>query len=114
LWWFDIAILPIPQIWYDIFDRVYGWVMILALMGMGRRHLDANDKFMRYMSRSSFSVYLFHQTWVVAAAFYVFQMTQNPSVQMELILLASVAATFASYEICRRIPVVRTLFGIKK
>jgi len=62
LWWFDIAILPIPQIWYDIFSRVYGWVMILALMGVGRRHLDADGKFAQYMSRSSFSVYLFHQT----------------------------------------------------
>jgi len=66
------------------------------------------------MSRASFGVYVFHQTWVVTAAYVVFQITRVPAVQMELILLLSVAATFASYEICRRIPVTRVLFGIKK
>jgi hypothetical protein len=114
LWWFDIAILPIPGIFYGIFDRLYGWVIILALMGLGRRYLNISNRFTRYMSRSSFSVYVFHQTWVIAAAFYVFRLTDNAPAQMGLILLASVIATFVSFEICRRIPVTRFLFAVKK
>ncbi len=59
-------------------------------------------------------MYLFHQSWVVASAYFVFSLTGNPYAQMVLILLFSVAATFASYEIIRRIPFLRFLFAIKK
>jgi peptidoglycan/LPS O-acetylase OafA/YrhL len=109
--WFGAGSLPWPV--YDIFEGFYAWVTILALLGLGQRHLNLANRFTAYMSRSSFSVYMFHQTWIVALAYYVFRLTDLPAVQMALILPGSVAATFASYEICRRIGVARFLFAIK-
>lgn len=110
--WYGILHIPGPA--YDIFLRFYGWSMILALLGVGRKYLNIKNSFTDYMSRASFSVYLFHQTWIVVSAYYVFQLTHNAYIQMVIILLSSVLLTFASHEICRRIKITRFLFAIKK
>ena len=100
LQWYGVLVLPgrIP----DVFSRLYAWVMILACFGLGKKYLDMNNRFTHYMSRSSFSVFLFHQTWIVVAAYYALQITKNIPAQMGLIVLISVPATFATYELCRR------------
>lgn len=98
---------------YDIFSRFYAWIAILSLLGMGRHYLNFKNKFTDYFSKSSFSVYVFHQTWIVAAAYYVLMLTDNVLIQMVLILIVSIFATFATYEICRRMGITRFLFGIK-
>jgi len=110
--WYDILDAPYPV--FDIFSRFYAWSTVLALIGLGRKSLNMKNKFTSYMSGSSFSVYMFHQTWIVASAYYVFMHTSNILFQMALILLFSVSATFASYEICRRFKVTRFMFAIKK
>lgn len=112
LHWYGVIYLSYPA--YDIFFRFYAWVTIMALLGQSRKYLDMNNRFTVYMSRSSFSVYVFHQTWIIISAYYVFKITEAAPIQMALILLSSVFGTFATYEICRRIRVTRFLFAIKK
>ena len=112
LWWCDV--LRVNDIFGGIFSYFYGWIMILALIGIGRKHLDFTNRFTGYMSHSSFSVYMFHQSLIVVSAYYVFLFTDRPPVQMVLILLLSVPGTFMVFEIFRRIPVTRFLFAIKK
>lgn len=111
-WW--RGILHVPDLIYDIFSRFYGWSMILAFLGTSRKYLNIKNRFTDYMSRSSFSVFLFHQTWIVVTAYYVFQLTNNALIQMIIILQLSILLTFASHEICRRIKITRFLFAIKK
>jgi membrane-bound acyltransferase YfiQ involved in biofilm formation len=110
--WYKIIYLP--GIAYGIFSRFYGWATIMALLGLSRKCFNMNNRFTAYMSRSSFSVYMFHLTWIVVSAYYVFMVTENIPIQMALILIFSVFATFATYEICRRFRVTRFLFSIKK
>ncbi|MCL2672744.1 MAG: acyltransferase family protein [Clostridiales bacterium] len=98
---------------YDIFARFYAWLMILALLGLAGRYLNFSNKATTYLSRSSFAVYLFHQSWIIAVAYYVFQFAKQPLPQMLWILLFSVPATFGTYELARRWKVTRFLFGIK-
>jgi surface polysaccharide O-acyltransferase-like enzyme len=112
LCWYKV--IHMPWVARDIFDRLYAWVTVMALIGLGRKHLNMNNRFTAYMSRSSFAVYMFHQTWIVAAAFYVFKLTDILALQMSLILFGSMTATFATYELFKRIGVTRFLFAIKK
>lgn len=110
--WYGIITLPWPA--YDIFARFYAWVTIMALLGQSRKHFNMSNRFTAYMSRSSFAVYIFHQTWIIASAYYVFKFTESILLQMALILLSSVITTFVTYGICRRLRVTRFLFAIKK
>jgi len=94
--------------------EVAGWISVLAVLGYSRRHLDYSGKVSAYLSSSSFGVYVFHQSWIIVVAFFVFMLTDVPLLQIPLILVASVLLTYASYEICKRLPVVRWMLGLKK
>ncbi|WRS28009.1 acyltransferase family protein [Oscillospiraceae bacterium MB08-C2-2] len=104
--------LNINAILYEAIIELYAWVGILALLGMSKHYLNIITA--AYFSKSSFSVYIFHQPWIIIIAFYVFQFTQNTVLQMALILAGSIPLTFLSYELCKRIGILRFIFGLKK
>ena len=110
----DGAIAGIPGIVLDIFSRFYSWITILALLGLFRRYLNYKNNITEYFSKSSFAVYFFHQTWIIVFAYYTFMFTDNPLIQMLVILITSVIATFVSYELCKRTSITRFIFGIRK
>jgi len=112
LWTHDI--FRLPDIVYDIYKRFYAWILILTVIGLGSRYFNIRNKVTGYLAASSFPVYLFHQTVLIAVGFYVLSFADNIPVQMILIILITLILTYAVYEICRRIPGVRFLFGIKK
>jgi len=113
LWW-NGFLGKLPDIAIGIFPRFYAWVSILYLMGMGKHYLNFKNKITEYLSTASFPVYVFHQTWLIAIAYYVFLFTGNIILQMMFILVLSVLTTFATYELSKRFFVTRFLFGIKK
>ena len=99
---------------YGLFHDLVGWLGILTLMGLGKSYLDFGSRVTRYFAEGSFPIYIFHQTVLVAAAFYVFRLTSAIPLQVTLIILLTFIVTVAIYELFKRIPVVRFLFGIKK
>jgi len=98
---------------YEFYEQI-SWLAILTILAMGRRYLNFSGKITGYLSKSSFGVYIFHQSWIVVAAFFVFKITDRPILQIPLILLPSVILTYLTYEMCRRTPGLRWMFGLKK
>jgi len=96
------------------FYEMASWLSILAILGTARRYLNFNGKLTGYISKSSFGIYLFHQSWIVITAFFIFKLTDNPVLQIPLIFISSIVFTFCTYEICRRIFVFRWMFGLRK
>ena len=96
------------------FYELASWLSILTILGMARRYLDFSGTITGYLAKSSFGVYLFHLSWIVITAFLVFKVTSNPLLQIPLILLPSIVLTYGTYELCRRIPIFRWMFGLKK
>jgi glucan biosynthesis protein C len=90
------------------------WVGILTFMGLGKTYLNFTNKITAYLAEASFPVYVLHQSILVAVAFYAFRLTDAVPLRVAGIILCSAAVTFAVYEVIRRIPVTRFLFGIKK
>jgi len=105
---------PQPQMVWDVYKILYGWVMLLALLGMAKRYFNINNKVTVYLSKSSFGVYLFHVSWNFPVAFFAYRLTDNPALRMAVILPVTAILTFLTYELCRRIPVTRWMFGLKK
>ncbi|MDP3563489.1 MAG: acyltransferase family protein, partial [Methanoregula sp.] len=105
---------------YEVFwgsSAIYvltGWSGVLALMGAGRHLCDRTNPFAAYMGAASYPVYIIHQAVLVAIAYYVVLLAIPPALQFIAIVILSFLLTFACYEILRRIPVLRALFGIAR
>ena len=89
-----------------------GWTGVLALMGAGRHLVNTSSNLAAYMGAASYPVYIIHQAVLVAIAYYVVMLAVPPALQFLAIVIFSLLLTFACYEVLRRIPVVRALFGI--
>ncbi len=100
-------------LWFDAYAEWLSWVGVLALVGLGRRHLNRESAIGRYLARASFPIYVFHQSFVVMAAYYALSLTAATALQVAFILVISFVLTIAAYEIASRHRVARILFGIK-
>ncbi len=89
------------------------WLVIVGLLGLGRRYLDRPSPALAYLAEGSYPVYILHQTAIVIIGFYVIRLDAAWPVQWVVLLAAGVAATFAAYEGVRRVPWLRTLFGMR-
>lgn len=90
------------------------WISILAILGMGRHYLNFQSKWAKYLSASSFTFYLFHQSWIVLIGFYILQCDFHPGAQYILILVGSLFGSILAYEACRRFRVFRFMFAINE
>ena len=106
--WFTVFILD------GEFFELASWLSILAILGLTRHYLNFNGIISNYLSKSSFGIYIFHQSWIVIMAFFIFKFTDDAIFQMIIILFSSIILTYGTYEICRRVSVFRLMFGLKK
>jgi peptidoglycan/LPS O-acetylase OafA/YrhL len=91
-----------------------GWTGVLALLGAGRHLFDFTNTFTEYLGAASYPVYIIHLAVLVAIAYYIVILPIPPALQYAAIVIFSFLLTFACYEILRRIPGVRALFGIAR
>ncbi|MCK9630865.1 MAG: hypothetical protein M0R30_04425 [Methanoregula sp.] len=89
-----------------------GRIGVLAFLGAGGHLMNVTNNLAAYLGAASYLVYILRQPFLVATAWYVLMISVPPVVQFAAIVVISVLLTFTCYEIIRRIPVVRVLFGI--
>jgi len=92
----------------------FGWMGILTLLGIAQTILNFHNKISAYFTQASFSIYIIHLTLLVIAGYFVLKISTSVFVQFTLIVLSSFLATILFYEIVKRIPFVRILFGSSK
>jgi glucan biosynthesis protein C len=113
MWTYGIILGHYEVFWgYSAIYVLTGWTGVLALLGAGRHLFDITNNFAAYMSAASYPVYIIHQAILVAIAYYVVMLTVPPALQFLAIVIFSFLLTFACYEILRRLPAFRVLFGI--
>lgn len=98
-------------------NAVFGvaqWVVIAAILGFGSRHLrGANSPVLRYLNEGIFPCYLAHQTILVAAV-WLLKPAGLPALPEALILTTvTFGGSLLVYEVVRRIPLMRPLWGLK-
>lgn len=97
--------------------QCYAWSVMLFLIAASKKFADVSTPATAYLARSSFAVYLFHQSVLVAAAFYGPRAGSGPILgsapfRIAFVLAVSVPCTFALYELVRRIPPLKKIFAI--
>ena len=90
------------------------WLMMVGLLGYGKRHLDRPSPALAYLAEGSYPVYALHQTAIVLLAFYIVGWAVWGPLQWVVLLVLSVALTFALYEGVRRWSITRFLFGMRR
>lgn len=98
---------------YNLLRCTVCWLGVAAALGCGRRWLGSSSQLTGWLSAASFPAYLFHQTWLVAIAYFSLRYIASPAAQFAVILFGTLAATAATCELVRRVPLLRSLFGIK-
>lgn len=91
------------------------WSAILAALAWAR-HLLAGRRdtpARAYLTDAVFCYYIVHQTAIIVAAHAMRPLGLHPGVEGPLLILITAATCAVSYEIARRIPLVRPLFGIR-
>jgi hypothetical protein len=90
------------------------WCWLLAILGLGYRYLNNNNKFLTYANEAVLPFYVLHQTVIITIGFYVVQWNSGVGLKYLIISTSSFVAIMLIYELLvRRINFFRFLFGMK-
>ncbi|MCD9007080.1 acyltransferase family protein [Luteimonas sp. XNQY3] len=89
------------------------WCAIVAILGFARHWAPGDSPALRYLSQAIFPVYILHQTVTVVLAYNLKPFALPLWAEGPLLVLSTFGLCFAGYEIIRRIPALRPLFGLK-
>lgn len=99
---------------YRVLRALNVWCWLLALLGLGRRHLSFNHPFLKYATEAVYPWYIMHQTVIVMIGYYVARWNLGLWWKYAVVLAAMTIVTGALHEfIIRRSRVLRPLFGLK-
>ncbi len=80
------------------------WAALLAVLGYGKHYLNTTNSVWKYFRNASFALYIFHQTVLIAVAYYVVTNVNSIPTQFAMIVALTFVITISIYEILRRIP----------
>lgn len=111
------GLLPplIQQLVLHLFYRgTFPWLTIVTVLGYAKQYLNTQSRFLSYFGKASFSIYVLHQTVVVAIGYYVVQWDAGILVKYLTVTVATYAIVMLLYEMfIRRSKLLRLLFGMK-
>lgn len=97
-----------------IANNLTEWFMILALIGIGKDHLDNSGKLSSFLSARSFAFFSLHYIPIVLMQYLISGIFMHDSALMYFIpVLSAYIVTFAVSEIFVRIPALSFLIGVK-
>jgi glucan biosynthesis protein C len=90
------------------------WCCVLAILGLGRKHLTLSRPFLNYANEGVLPFYILHQTVLPGVGYFVVQWTIPGLLKRVIILLVSFPIIMLLYEfLVRRLNLLRILFGMK-
>ncbi len=87
--------------------------IVFALLGMGNSYFNKASKSLKFLSNSSFTIYMIHFLINTGVGYIVIQCPLNPLLKFTTILALTLILSFLFYIIIKPIPLLRTVFGIK-
>lgn len=101
-------LLPLQRVVYALGQ----WTAMLAACGFARRHLNVDCAKRRYLSEAVFPVYIVHQSLIVLMAHYLKPVHLAALTEATILVVLTVCGSFAVFEMVRRVPMLRPLFGL--
>ena len=107
----------IPAPWMSLIWTLWGvmeWAAIAAILGYARSWNPQDSRLLRYLTAAIFPFYILHQTVIVVLAHSLKPLRIAPALEGPLLIAATFGLCLLGYEIIRRIPPLRPLFGLKR
>ena len=80
------------------------WFMINSLLGIGKRYLNLNGKVSEYMSKRSYTFYIFHFIWVVLFQYLLFHVCNGNIILLYVLpVFFAYGAALLCCEVCNRV-----------
>lgn len=99
---------------YSLLSGYTSWLWVAAILSYGMRFLTKSSGVLRYLNEAAYPAYVLHMPVLSLIALYVVRWPLPLLAKLVLIVLATLAATLALYDLLvRRIGVMRRLFGLK-
>jgi glucan biosynthesis protein C len=117
-WYFffraDVAATPdwLRQVQRAIY-AMNQWSAIVAACGFAHRHIHKDGPVRAYLTDAIFPFYIVHQTAIIVFAVALRPRGLQPLVEAPLLIALVAITCVASYEIVRRLRLLRPLFGLK-
>ena len=84
------------------------------MLGFARRWLNRDSAARRYLTDAIFPYYIVHQTAIIMIAHALHGRDLPLAVEASIVIAGTAAACVLSYEVVRRVAVLRPLFGLRK
>ena len=88
------------------------WTWILTLFAWGHHLVRAPSPALTYATAAIFPWYILHQTITVVAGAELSKFSLGPVVEPVLVLGMTIGGCYVGYEVIRRVPLIRPLFGL--
>ena len=108
---------PIPSAWMSLIWSLWGvmeWAAITAILGYARSWNPKESPLLHYLTMAVFPFYILHQTVIVVLAHSLKPLRITPALEGPLLIAVTFGVCLLGYEIIRRIPLLRPLFGLKR
>lgn len=109
----DATMPPTLQAVAQVAYGLNQWGAIAAILGFGARHLTRGGPVLTYLTLGVFPFYIIHQTFIVVAGHHLAKLGLPQGLEALILIVGTFACCFATYEIVRRVALLRPLFGLK-
>jgi len=91
---------------------VESWCWMVALIGFGTRYWNRPSSSLAYLSKAVYPVYIVHMPVQFAIAYFLLEQPWNAWTKLLVLTSGTLAISLLLYEVLKRIPGLRVLFGI--
>mgnify|MGYP001221579800 CR=1 FL=1 len=89
------------------------WCAIAAILGFGAKHLTRGGPALTWLTLGVFPFYIVHQTVIVVVGHHLAKVGLNQALEAAILIAVTFGACLLTYEVVRRVAVLRPLFGLK-
>jgi surface polysaccharide O-acyltransferase-like enzyme len=94
------------QLWYAVWEQLVGFILVTALLCIGKHSWNNYSPFMSKLSRSSFAVYIFHPLFVISLSVGLSSWAIEPALKLLIVAPLAVVFSFLFGLLLVRIPIV--------
>jgi surface polysaccharide O-acyltransferase-like enzyme len=94
-------------------DSYFGLGVILALVGWSRAKLNRNSAALRYANSAVYPFYIVHQTITILLGYAWLGWNAPFAIKFPALFAGTFLGSWLCFELVRRTPVIRVLFGMK-